>query len=67
MQRYVYRLPRLDGEDVWEWRERHARRVEAIYKQQGIRPWVEQYLEAFWTWAGHFRRRPHRIAQLIQF
>eukprot|EP00969_Alexandrium_andersonii_P323932 14312495-Alexandrium_andersonii.AAC.1 len=67
MTRLVYRLPRLSGENVWDWRIRHARRVEAIYRRKIIRPWVEQYLAAFWTWAGHFRRRPHRIAELIQF
>eukprot|EP00969_Alexandrium_andersonii_P301399 13324030-Alexandrium_andersonii.AAC.1 len=62
MARLVFRLPRRQGGDLWDWRVRHARATKCLYSVRGIKPWAHQYLAGYWKWAGHFRRRPYAVS-----
>eukprot|EP00969_Alexandrium_andersonii_P100026 4411709-Alexandrium_andersonii.AAC.1 len=67
MARKVLQLPRGRDEDVWTWRARHARTLEAIYRRLGLKTWACQSLAAYWKWAGHMYRRQGNIAETTDY
>eukprot|EP00969_Alexandrium_andersonii_P240519 10618854-Alexandrium_andersonii.AAC.1 len=44
MARRVFKLPRGAGEDVWDWRMRHSRQLEAYYVKLGLKTRASQSL-----------------------
>eukprot|EP00969_Alexandrium_andersonii_P035139 1538570-Alexandrium_andersonii.AAC.1 len=60
MTRIMFPLPRLEGEHVWAWRQRHARIIDGWMQQNALRLWCDQWLIKYWQWGGHWARSCHR-------